>query len=515
MATNSGLTFSDDGVLEVTLRPGDGVPDTATVMGGWAVDESGKGYIEAASVVPDTAVQTGGLSYTQDGALYVTSATPSNPVYIGGRAVRQDGALHVKTGTPSGDDQALGGWMTSNAGQAYVDLLPSFWLPLNDLGDGEVDITLGMGTGSGTFTRATTATTVDSTGMIVSVASGVPRSYYDPTTLEYRGYLAEGARTNLCLQSQDLATTWTLTNATITANAITAPDGTLTADLLTQTASGGRVEQIIDVAAGGVVTYTIFIKKSLSVDLVGFILRNNTAAVNFSTNYTFSTNAFSGTSANTTVSSVLYPNGWVRVRITADTAFTAGDDARLYIYGGATAGTADSVYAWGAQLEVGSFASTYIPTTTAAVIRNADVLTYPFSGNADATVGTCYAEIGTEWANNTVVFIGFAAANVGMMIAGDATTVRIQDGTNNANKTGLTSAQTAPRKRAISWGGAGIAATGDGAAQATGSFDGNMGNTAIAIGCRTDGIVNAFGTIRNARIFTVQFSAAQLQAITS
>ena len=51
-----------------------------------------------------------------------------------------------------------------------------------------------------TFTRATTATTVLADGLIGSVASGIPRSYYDPTTLEYQKYLAEGVAPNESLK---------------------------------------------------------------------------------------------------------------------------------------------------------------------------------------------------------------------------------------------------------------------------------------------------------------------------
>lgn len=529
MATNSGLTFSDDGVLEVTLRPGEGVPDTATVMGGWAVDESGKGYIEAASVVPDTAVQTGGLSYTQDGALYVTSATPSNPVYIGGRAVRQDGALHVKTGTPSGDDQALGGWMTSNAGQAYVDVLPSFWLPLTDLGGGEADVTLGMGTGAATFTRATTATTVDSTGTIVSVASGVPRSYYDPTTLEYRGYLAEGARTNLLLRSEEFDNaSWIKTDTTVTANSITSPDGATTADLLTSGTAGTAVTvQGVVATADANYALSVFLKRGNN-DWIRLQFANGAngvrAWVNLATGAVGTTTAFgTGASVSTTIKE--YPNGWYRFSIVGSVG--SGATAISCFLSAVTADASNSAansatyYPWGAQFENNvSFPSTYIPTTTASVIRNADVLTYTFAGNADATVGSVYAEAallfgGTAPASEQMV--GFVSGGNGLlMLSGQAaTTITVNDGTTSVTKTGLTSLATATRKSAASWGAGGLLATRDGATVASGAFDGNMGSTAIGIGSDTSGARNLFGTIKNARIFQVQFSAAQLQAITA
>jgi hypothetical protein len=39
-------------------------------------------------------------------------------------------------------------------------------------------------------------------------------------------------------------------------------------------------------------------------------------------------------------------------------------------------------------MELGAFASSYIPTTTGAVVRNADNLTFPTSSNIDANYGT-------------------------------------------------------------------------------------------------------------------------------
>jgi hypothetical protein len=63
--------------------------------------------------------------------------------------------------------------------------------------------------------------------------------------------------------------------------------------------------------------------------------------------------------------------------------FTAGANANIQI-GTSTADLitsflgdiAKGVYVWGAMLELGAFATPYIPTTTVAVARNANLLTY-------------------------------------------------------------------------------------------------------------------------------------------
>lgn len=57
-----------------------------------------------------------------------------------------------------------------------------------------------------TFTRASTATRYNSSGLIETVASGVPRFDYDPITLAPRGLLIEEPKTNLLLNSASLST---------------------------------------------------------------------------------------------------------------------------------------------------------------------------------------------------------------------------------------------------------------------------------------------------------------------
>ena len=96
----------------------------------------------------------------------------------------------------------------------------SFLLPLTDSGAGAVNTVPVSSGGSptATFVRATTAWTKLSTGLWAQVAIGVARSAYLGATTAvgaYGGYFCEGQRTNLCLQSRDLSTTWTALNATL------------------------------------------------------------------------------------------------------------------------------------------------------------------------------------------------------------------------------------------------------------------------------------------------------------
>lgn len=339
--------------------------------------------------------------------------------------------------------------MANNVTSALDSLLTaglSFYAPFADAGSGAVSL-VASGAGASqapTFTRATDATTVDENGLIVTVSAGTPRSYYDPTTLEYRGYLAEGARTNLLL------------NATI--------DG---ASLATQNVTVAAVAYTLSFYGTGTVTLS---GTSTAGPLVG------TGAYPQRVSLTFTPTA-----------------GTLTLTVSGDVQF--------------------------ANLEAGTFPSSFIPTEGSAVTRNADVLTYPFSGNADATVGAAYAELGTLWSTGPSNQIAIALGASGWPLylgAAASTAIRIFDGTNSPSKTGLSAMVTEPRKRASSWGGSTLLITGDGQTPASGTFDGDFNASAsFGIGTVPAGGAQWFGTIKNVRIWTRQFSSAQLQAITA
>lgn len=464
---------------------------------------------DATSALPSGVYYDNGIAFTSSGQMCITQDAMSNPIYINGMAVRQDGAVYAT--------------------------VASFYLPLPDKGNGEVDLTA-WGTGSSqapTFTRATTATTVDRNGLIVPVSSGIARSYYDPTTLQYRGYLAEGARTNLCLQSNGFDTTWfNLRSSEAYTGGVTSPDGVTSSWKIVEdgTAANSHViVQNITIATATTYTFSVFLKageRGFARFLVGDTSGNN--SVNAYVNLSTGEITLGGTSgAGWTyigASAQSFGNGWWRVSITGKSAVSTSGVVIIYL---ATAsGTivyngdgVSGIYVFGAQLEAGTFPSTYIPTTASAVTRNADVLTYPFSGNADATVGTAYAELGTFWSagpsNQTA--IAFGANGWPLYLGATASTaIRIFDGTNSPSKTGLSAMVTGSRKRASSWGGSTLLITGDGQTPASGTFDGDFNASAsFGIGTVPAGGAQWFGPIKNVRIWKNQFTAAQLQAITS
>lgn len=249
-------------------------------------------------------------------------------------------------------------------GTGYIlleGLMPTLWLDFQNSTSLDSRIT---------FTRASNATYFNSAGVLTTAGSGVARFDYNPSTLQPRGLLIEEQRTNSLLQSQDFTTTWVAgASTTVTANAATAPDGTVTADRLQLPATSGTfVRQSFSALATTTYTISVF-ARSLS--------GTSDFALSFST--------FASTTQTATTS-------WQRFTFTFTTVGAVSDFISI---NNGNDSYATDIYIWGAQLEVGAFATSYIPTTTTALTRNADVASMTgtnFSSWYNASEGTFVAQ---------------------------------------------------------------------------------------------------------------------------
>jgi len=205
-----------------------------------------------------------------------------------------------------------------------------------------------------------------------------PRFDYDPVTLAPRGLLIEEQRTNLLTYSEDWTNAaWSKTNITVTAAATTSPDGTVDAQKLeaTATAATSIIAPTATVAATAA-TFSVYVKQGTGATTANiFTLRNATTATNLirgTLNY--STGVFTYTTGSTGVTAVNAGNGWWRIVMTATSGITSGDTIRGYVgFDGVSQTAGDHLFAWGAQLEAGAFATSYIPTVASQVTRTADV----------------------------------------------------------------------------------------------------------------------------------------------
>jgi len=269
-----------------------------------------------------------------------------------------------------------------------------------------------------TFTRASTATFVGSDGLIQSAAINQARFDHDPVTLASKGLLIEESRTNLILRSQDFSNVaWTKANSTISGTLYTDPSGTSTANELVEDilSAAHNCQQLGGTATIGVTyTFSIFVKRKDTSNQ--FMLIGATGLVNASFMSVNLTNGVTATgigspAAPINVSSTAYPNGWYRVQFSVIATLAAAItlDIRLsrdgtwanrsYLGDGV-----QSSLIWGAQVEAGSFPTSYIPTTTASVVRSQDLCSIAsiasFYGSG---VGTIL--VGSQF-NGTVSLVG-------------------------------------------------------------------------------------------------------------
>ena len=290
-----------------------------------------------------------------------------------------------------------------------------------------------------TFSRASTATYFNSLGVLTTANNNVARFDYNPSTLAAQGLLIEEQRTNLLTYSADFANAaWTKTRSSITSNTIVAPDGTLTGDKLVEDASASASHSIrstgATISVGSNTSFSVFAKAS---ERTAIVLRVNNAAdsiwcaFNLSTG-TVGTAANSGTGSGATGSIISVGNGWYRCTVSGVTSTTAASvQAIIYPAVSTTDPTNTSIiytgdgtsgiFIWGAQLEAGAFATSYIPTTTTALTRNADVASMTgtnFSSWYNAAQGTMLGEYNVPFALTSgsnpriASFLGAGGANV-------------------------------------------------------------------------------------------------------
>ena len=274
------------------------------------------------------------------------------------------------------------------------------------------------GSGDMTVGRATTATRVNSSGLIESSAVNVPRLDYTGSTCP--SLLVEPQRTNLALYSEQFDNAvWTETRATVVSNATIAPDGNLTADKLIPSIDNNThlLQQSNIPVTAQIYTATVYAKKG-EYDTVRLFL-SNLWSPNPNATFNLTTKSIVSTQ-NGTAKITELTNGWFKLEITSDINAIAGSNGKLFIYGGNNGlvsfegdGTS-GVFIWGAQLEAGANATSYIPTTTASVTRNLDSISKTgISSLIGQTEGTLYANINFKnlEANNRVLAIGDGTTN--------------------------------------------------------------------------------------------------------
>lgn len=250
-----------------------------------------------------------------------------------------------------------------------------------------------------TFTRATSATYVNASGLIATAASGELRYTYDPVTLSALGVLIEEQRTNLSTTSTEIAIG---SNVSLTPSQAS-PDGGTSAVTVTESVTTSshysNQSSAISFTSGTTYTMSVFIKPGTAtrIQLSGAGAVFGTAQyANFGLTGSGSVLASSGVTATIQ----RFGGGWYRCAIAvAATSTTTGNPFFCFIDSDAATrlpsylGTGLTVTAFGWQIEAGASPTSYIPTTGTAATRNADVL--PLTGAADVVAPWFNKDAGT------------------------------------------------------------------------------------------------------------------------
>jgi uncharacterized protein (UPF0333 family) len=250
------------------------------------------------------------------------------------------------------------------------------------------------------YTVTTTQPITNYIPVLETAASGVARFDHNPTTFESLGLLIEEQRTNLLTYSEQFDNAaWTKSRLTITANTVVAPDGALTGDKLVETTETGvhQVIQGVTCTSGVAYTYSCYVKAAertaATITMASAAFPTTQMLVNISAK---SISTISGTPVASSVSDV--GGGWIRVTVTQTATATGNGSGQTGVYNGTTNYTGDGysgIYIWGAQLEAGAFATSYIPTVASQVTRSADAASMTgtdFSSWYNQAQGSLYAD---------------------------------------------------------------------------------------------------------------------------
>ena len=293
-----------------------------------------------------------------------------------------------------------------------------------------------------TFSRTTSGTQINRNGFIESVPADTARFDHDPVTLEPRGLLVEGGRTNRCTQSSNFS--FSSTN-NVTETDVFNPDGTpairrvpLSSGNFHGTEGDAANIDISSQAVGGTtdVTTSIFVRNYNNSNLgllIGFVAVDATPTYRYllgtinTANPTVLPTTSSATGWSNGFTQVQdYGNGWYRYTFGGRYTKAAGFNTITFVGEQIFSSTGQQfwngdnvsgIYIWGRQREIGAFSTSYIPTSGSEGVRGSDTPTIEgndFTKWFNQTEGTIFADMGpyvSEDTGNFGISIGSASNN--------------------------------------------------------------------------------------------------------
>jgi Fe-S cluster assembly iron-binding protein IscA len=395
-----------------SLKPTDGSGDLTFTRASTATRVNSDGLIETSPV--NLLLNTDTLSsWSLEGGTLTSGQTDPNGGSTAFKYVQITGGIYSGGSSETSGSKTATIWLKSVSGTSMA-------CNVNDGNAGNVTVVNVTGDWQ-LFTVAYTTPTSRPSLYIYSISNaagiyiwhpqlntGSTAKPYFPTTdrlnvprIDYTGggcgkLLLEPQRTNVISYSEDFSNAaWTKTNATITANNTTSPDGTTNADKLTEDTSTGTHKVTATAAAPNIYTISVYAKYN------GRILQiASTSTAGHYANFDLLNGVignFGVTTENVTITE--FANGWYRCSMTTtsnmNTAIISTVQSTTSAYQESYLGDGTSgIYIYGAQLELGSYSTSLINTTSTAVTRLADAASKTgISSLINSTEGVLYAEI--------------------------------------------------------------------------------------------------------------------------
>jgi hypothetical protein len=262
------------------------------------------------------------------------------------------------------------------------------------------------GTGDFTFTRSGNATRVNSEGLIELVSTNVPRLNYpliDGVVQGCPSLLLEPQRINLLPYSEDFSNAEWIKGSVLTPiSGFVSPKGDLSAFKLVEDSSNSihRIYDIIPISNGVTYTQSIFAKKGER-NFLQIMFGGKIDPTDFA-NFDLENGVITSEVGDVSPKIEYYGNGWYKCSATATSTQTSteafyltivenGQSSRTQSYqGDGTSG----IYIFGAQVEAGSYPTSYIPTSGTTATRSAETCNNAGDVNTfNDSEGVLFAEI--------------------------------------------------------------------------------------------------------------------------
>ena len=407
--TGSAYGFTAAGSSGQFLKSnGTGAPTWATV--------TGTGTVTSVAATVPAFLSVTGSPITAAGTLAIAYSGTALPIANGGTnsttATPTSGGVSYGTGTAYAFSAAgtTGQYLKSNGSSA-----PSWATPSSPALENSLAMTPGTVGANSSYTSSL---------MVTGAALGnFVQMSYDKALGDVfvTGEVISATSLNYALYSEDISNTtgdynppiqsWTLTGATVTSNATTAPTGAATADKLVEdTSTGNHWDKSLVkpsyFASGSIVTASVYAKAA---ERTAFRLTGYDGAGSTVVNVTFdlstiTTTVVSGSAQLITMTNA--GNGWYRCSITYSVgtvgviALATGIflvDLSLGTPGSYTGNGVSGAYFWGMQYEIQPYPTTYIATLFYAASGTFYPVSVKFrnptSSGIAVTSGTVYAKV--------------------------------------------------------------------------------------------------------------------------